>query len=247
MKTFAQLGIPFPLFEAPISETSDYLGISQCEICEQREQHCFRLNNGDHVVVRCPQCQTENGLRANCPGTFACQSCASSLTLPGRSKREGVRICFSCLREGKGAIGKDTEFGAVWWENALLGHTHGVPGLKAAGFETVILDPEENWAGVRLSQEKLFELLRTPSFSTWQGEIWLFCCKSPMTYIGEWQSVSASLEEEESRKLFGQLTAEIEEFPNWDWESVSNPDGGVSLYAFQCKQCGHYRANYDMD
>jgi len=32
-KTLAELDIPFPLFEAPIYECSDYAGIGTCSIC----------------------------------------------------------------------------------------------------------------------------------------------------------------------------------------------------------------------
>ena len=247
MTTFAELGIPFPLFEAPASEASSYLGISRCEFCEQRDQHCFRLYIGDYVVVRCPQCETENGLRADKADAVACRSCESSLAIPGRSDGEGVRICFSCLRDGRGAIGKDTEFGMVSWDFAVRGHTHGIPGLQTTEFETIVIDIDEDWVGVRMPEEQLFELLRTPAFHSWQGEIWLFCCKSPMTYLGDWHSVSAPLEEEKSRNLFANLAAEIEEFGDWGWESVSDPNGPICLYVFQCKQCGKYRANYDTD
>jgi len=32
----------------------------------------------------------------------------------------------------------------------------------------------------------MMELLRTPSYRTIQGDQWLFCCKSPMTFRGQW-------------------------------------------------------------
>jgi uncharacterized protein CbrC (UPF0167 family) len=32
----------------------------------------------------------------------------------------------------------------------------------------------------------MLELLRTPSYPSIQGERWLFCCKGPMTYVGQW-------------------------------------------------------------
>lgn len=46
MTTFAELGIPFPLFEAPTSEASDYVGLSSCRLCEVKSRHCFRLDIG---------------------------------------------------------------------------------------------------------------------------------------------------------------------------------------------------------
>ena len=44
MPTFAELGIPFPLFEAPVKETFDYQGIASCEICGRADQHCFSVS-----------------------------------------------------------------------------------------------------------------------------------------------------------------------------------------------------------
>ena len=66
----------------------------------------------------------------------------------------------------------------------VRGVTHGVPGLSTDQFETVPIDPEEDWYGVRVPGEHLWELLRTPGFHSWQGERWLFCCRQPMTYLG---------------------------------------------------------------
>ncbi len=79
---------------------------------------------------------------------------------------------------------KSTEFGMVSCDQAFQGVTHGVPGLRTDQFEVVLMDPEEDWYGVRVPSEHLWELLRTPGFHSWQDECWLFCCHRPMTYLG---------------------------------------------------------------
>ncbi len=43
MKTFEQLGIPFPLFEAPIEET-DFIAVGKCDACGEEKPHCFRVD-----------------------------------------------------------------------------------------------------------------------------------------------------------------------------------------------------------
>ncbi|WP_181448805.1 CbrC family protein [Nonomuraea aridisoli] len=67
----------------------------------------------------------------------------------------------------------------------MAGRTHGVPDFgHAPGFE---LEPpgEDDWVAVRIPSAVLLELVRTPTYSTWQGEQWLFCCGDAMTYLGE--------------------------------------------------------------
>jgi hypothetical protein len=56
-----------------------------------------------------------------------------------------IVACYSCLRQGRAAITKDTELGMVSWEQAFEGVTHGIPGLAHPDFELV---PKENdWVG----------------------------------------------------------------------------------------------------
>jgi|GEM_PF-913002 len=247
MGTFAQLGIPFPLYEAPIQDATGYAGKATCGVCGRHEQHCFILNIGCAVMIPCPSCKELNGLDANDRTNTPCRSCGHGIEFSTPSNQDGVHICYSCLREGKGAITQDTEFRMVSWEQAFEGRTHGVPGLRAPGFDTVTTDPDGEWAGVLLPQEHLFELLRTPAFETWQGAIWLFCCRKPMTYVGEWKSVATSLGEAEAQNLFDQLMSQDAESPEWVWEELASTSDSVCLYVFACKECGNKRANWDVD
>jgi hypothetical protein len=54
MATFADLGIPFLLFEAPTDEPSDYAGLATCRLCGGRNRHCFELGIGDALILPCP-------------------------------------------------------------------------------------------------------------------------------------------------------------------------------------------------
>jgi uncharacterized protein CbrC (UPF0167 family) len=245
MTTFADLGIPFPLFEAPTSETGDYVGLSTCSLCHARNRHCFVLDIGCAVIQPCPACGVINGLDANDREDKECRSCQVLIPFPELLKQaENVRICYGCLRDGRGAITKDTEFGMVSWEQAFQGVTNGVPGLQTDEFERVLIDAEEEWYGVRMPQEHLYELLRTPTFTTWQGELWLFCCKQPMTYIGAWSSLQKSADE--AQGFFNEVVDPNEPSKEWLWEAISR-NSGVCLYVFRCKRCGRFRSTYDMD
>lgn len=247
MPTFVELGIPFPLFEGPTSEARGYAGHSTCLLCGETNRHCFELGIGGAVMLPCPSCSVENGLVAAYRKDAQCRSCGTLVPFP-KSKDDGIFTCYSCLRAGKAAITKDTEFGMVSWQQAVAGITHGVPGLKTADFELVLVDAEEQWFGVRLPSQHLLELIRTPSFVTWQGERWLFCCKQPMTYLGEWASLMKSRNRpNDSSAFLNEIMEEDNQTKASVWEAVSAGSGSVCVYAFQCKSCRRFRSSWDMN
>src|SRR5947209_8323237 len=125
----------------------------------------------------------------------------------------------------------------VSWEQAFQGITHGLPGLETTEFELVPVDPAEGWYGARVPQEHLFELFRTPSFSTWQDETWLFCCKRPMTYVGEWASVLKSrFRGAEPRAAFDSVFAPDDPSKEWVWDRLSRRAWDtVCVYVFRCE------------
>jgi len=247
MPTFAELGIPFPLYEGPTNEARGYAERSTCLLCGGTNRHCIQLSIGGAVMLPCPACGVENGLAASDRKDGPCRSCRTVIPFP-KSKDKDIFICYSCLRAGKGAITKDTELGMVSWDQAFQGITHGVPGLKTTEFEIVPIDTEEEWFGARMPGEHLFELLRTPSFVTWQGERWLFCCKRPMTYVGEWASFMESPHRPHDAKAFlNQIMEEDDPTRASVWESVSGGSGGVCVYLFRCVSCKRFRSSWDMD
>jgi uncharacterized protein CbrC (UPF0167 family) len=136
----------------------------------------------------------------------------------------------------------------VSWEQAFAGVTHGVPGLRTDEFETVLVDAEEDWYGVRLAERHLWELLRTPTYITIQGETWLFCCKQPMTYIGKWASVRQSpFCTGNERAFLNDSLATEQSMKDWIWERTESGSGRLGVYVFPCAACGRFRANWDVD
>jgi hypothetical protein len=114
MPTFAHLGIPFPLFEAPTSEASDYAGLATCRLCRGGDRHCFEV---DHLILLCPACGVEVGLYAAERADASCRSCGSGVPFPEPLKaKKQLLICYACLRAGKGVMTKSTGFGTASWQ-----------------------------------------------------------------------------------------------------------------------------------
>lgn len=237
---FSELGIPFPLFEAEVHEASEYVGSRKCSICE-RQGHGFRLGIGCALMIKCPKCGLENGLDANDCETTPCRGCKCDIRFPQSLVDEEIIACFDCLRVGKAAICKDTELGAVFWEQAFDGLTHGIPGMSRADFELV--ESEDGWVSARLPQQVLFELLRTPKYMSIQGEVWLFCCQRPMIYLGNWSRVRFSQEAKngDGKSLMEQI---IEDVVPGLWEDELHDTTGI--YVFRCPTCGKRRGTWDI-
>jgi uncharacterized protein CbrC (UPF0167 family) len=247
MSTFAELGIPFPLYEGPVADAGQYVGRRTCHFCGNADRHCFRLGIGDYLMAACPACGAQNGLSADERAAVKCRKCAVEIALPIPSGCEEIRVCYECLRDGKVALAKDTEFGMVTWEQALEGRTRGVPGLQTDQFETVPINAEEDWYAARVPEAHLWELLRTPTFNTWQGEQWLFCCKQPMTYVGNWNDLAKpGQSRDELRELFDSLSLD-DEIKDLAWEGIECGSSSVCIYVFRCRACGRRQASWDMD
>jgi uncharacterized protein CbrC (UPF0167 family) len=244
-KTFAELGIPFPLYEAPVeaSDDSDYAGKGRCCVCQASNVHTFGLGIGTALMVACPKCATINGLDVPDQDEVACRNCDAAISFPSNAAIDEPKVCYSCLRSGHAAITKDTEFGMVSWDQAFSGVTNGRPGLKQDQFEPVVVDQEDDWIGVKLPTDIMFELLRTPTYGSWQGECWLFCCRYPMTFVGEWkhEDFTRRAPDGDGEKLFYQV---VEEIPADTWDSLGS---GNCVYVFECKRCGKLLAHHDSD
>src|SRR5262249_30484805 len=106
-----------------------------------------------------------------------------------------------------------------------------------------------DWYGVRVPQEHLFELLRTPSFITWQDETWLFCCQRPMTYLGEWASVLKSpVRGAEPRAVFDSVFDPDDDSKGWVWDRLwGRRFDALCVYGFPCKTCNRFKSTWDMD
>ena len=260
MGSFADLGIPFPLFEAPTKVAAGYRAAATCRLCLAGDRPCFEV---DFLVVDCRGCGSRNGLYlAGLRRPVACRTCAGPIPFPegfcdelpaGSRRDDQVLACYQCLRAGRAAVVKQTEFGLVGVDEALSGVTGGVPGLKTDQFAAVVLDEnwtdasspgeQDVWSGARVPSEHLWELLGTPTYLGWQGEQWLFCCGEPMTYLGNWPDVIARFHPEDPDALFAQIYATTgDEWPATarDFES-HDPE----MYVFRCRRCERLRAHFD--
>lgn len=244
MPTFADLGIPFPLFEAPTTEASYYVGIAACNLCGAEGRHCFGLGGGDELSLPCPACGVENCSFKG--GPKDCRECGATVPFPEVSRDENRPLaCYDCVRAGKTAMTKMTEFGMVSWDQAVEGVTHGESGLRTDQFEVVPIDPDEDWYGVRVPHEHLWELLRTPGFNSWQGECWLFCCRRPMAYLGGWRNAVESIRPDDPTAFYKSLFDPDDEARDWDSEVFAS--GSPSLYVYRCLECGRFRSTQDCD
>jgi uncharacterized protein CbrC (UPF0167 family) len=136
---------------------------------------------------------------------------------------------------------KDTELGMVSFAQAFEGVTHGVPGLNRPEFEMV--PKGDDWFGVRLPEQMMFELLRTPNYNSIQGERWQFCCGQPMIFIGEWsrQDFSRHAADGDGRRLFAEI---VQDPVSGLWEDKLHDITG--LYVFRCQVCARLRAHWDI-
>jgi uncharacterized protein CbrC (UPF0167 family) len=239
-KTFAEFGIPFPLFEGPTEQASEYCGVADCSLCGLMQQHCFRLGIGSAVMLDCPHCRTTNGLDADDRQDGVCRQCQASLPFFAIDDDE-LKACYACLRSGRAALTKDTQLGMISWEQAFEGVTHGVPGLNRTDFEMV--HREDGWVAARLPKDVMYELLRTPSYSTIQGEQWQFCCRQPMVFIGEWsrEQFERCAPDGNGRRYFEELVQDV--VPGL-WEDQLHDITGV--YVFRCRLCDRKTAHWDL-
>jgi uncharacterized protein CbrC (UPF0167 family) len=153
-----------------------------------------------------------------------------------------IVMCYECLRNGEGALTKDSPLGMISWDQAFEGVTHGVPGLRVSEFE-LVRRMDSEWVGARVPSEFLFELLRTPTYVTIQGDQWQFCCRQPMTYIGTWSQAefNAAAPGGKGRLLFDEI---VQNTVDGLWEDRLHDITGI--YVFRCRSCGRRTAHWDI-
>jgi uncharacterized protein CbrC (UPF0167 family) len=238
--TFAELGVAFPLFEAPTDQAGEYCGLGACSLCGNTQQHGFRLGIGCAVMCACSSCGTTNGLDARDRNDGECRQCSAIVPFPDLEGDE-IIACYTCLRSGKAAITKDTELGMISWRQAFEGVTHGIPGLNRTDFEMV--PKQDDWIGARLPHEIMFELLRTPTYISLQGDQWQFCCQQPMVFLGEWsrEEFSRRAPDGDGRRFFEAIVRDS--IPGL-WEDQLHDTTGV--YVFRCPTCNRLTAHWDL-
>lgn len=234
--TFRDLGIPFPLYEGSLSTCSHYAGEGACDLCGG-VGHRFRFEAGGALTTPCATCSTDVvWYVAVGPGSCGC----------GGRARPATFACYACFRAGRAVMSHDSERGAVVVESAPEGFTHGLPGPLPPGMVAEGPFDEDGWCRVRAESAGLLELLRTPSYVTWQGELWLFHCEAPMVFVGEWKA-EALLARTGGDE--GQADALIRELLDDGRRPLrlGDLDAVGGLYVFRCVRCGQHRARYDLD
>jgi hypothetical protein len=207
LTTFADVGMEFPLFAAPIEDA----------IVDEPGE--------------CSHCGNESELLFN-------------------------DSCYACFRSGKGSHTVDTEYGMVRPEDAINGCTHGIPlnpsNLPDLPLVAHAVDPKfpnEHWYSVQFAAADLIELTRTPTYHTWQGERWLFCCTKPSIFLGcldtEKLEVLAAEESTSKEATIASLLSITEDKTKWMLRAIEEDRGG--LYLFRCQSCSRLRAHFDME
>ena len=239
MTTFPDLGVSFPLFEGPIEDAVEFAGPGTCSLCPRESSVRFELGIGSDVLVACPGCELLAALDADDADDGTCRRCGHPVPYP--TTGETTHCCFECLRAGRAAITKDSELGMFTWEEALSGVSHGIPGLSLPDFEMVTHDG--GWTGARVAIPLIVELLRTPTYSTIQGERWLFCCKEPMVFLGRWsrQQFSQQAPDGDGKALLEVMLGRS--VPGL-WEDTLHDITGI--YPFRCGTCSRKRAHWDI-
>ena len=253
MTTFEELGIPFPLFEAPAEEAVKFRPRGHCSVCWLLPTPCFRFGLGSNVIVRCRSCKTPHALDAFDQERTFCRSCGRKIRFPrfeelwdfiGPKRKQTIDVCYDCFRSGRGAVNKLTEYGVVTWESAQQGLIDGVPEDAACPLRIVNL----GWArrGARADAQALVELVHTPTYCSWATPVWLFCCGEPMVYAGAWskEQLQLAASDGDGKVLLANTVTDRRSLVH----DVLWHDGfGYSprVYVFRCPRCGRLRANWD--
>jgi len=231
----------FRLFRAPLSEASDVCEDIDCSICGAHADLGFVLDIGADVIVACSACGHTAALNAEERDVVSCQRCRAPISFPIDADEEIV-ACPTCLIGRRVAVTKDTELGMVRWGDAQRGRTQGLPGFKSNEWPTSPPD-ERGWVAVHVSRDHLVELVSTPTYSTIQGDKWLFCCHEPMAFVGQWsrQRFSEEAADGDGSALFSSI---VERVVPGLWEDELHDVTGV--YVFECCRCKRKRAHWDI-
>lgn len=239
--TFADLGIPFSLFEAPVVTGGNFYGIARCSVCGRPNAHCFSIRD---IVLACKKCDVQTLLPVEFhERTWKCPACTAANPFPTlvpqpvtfipdacghvepdtleisyygvMSDFRAITVCYQCLRAGRTAYFKHTHLGSVWFEDAVRGQiqVHGsADEATELGFECTPVEPP--YSLVHVPSEMLFDLLRTPDYNCIQGEgTWFFCCRRPMIFIGIWKE--REFEEHAAGKDPADFLAEVMRLDLW--------------------------------
>jgi hypothetical protein len=252
---FVQRRVSFPLFEAPIQEACGLDPIGHCSICLYLPKPCFKLGAGAGVVVRCRWCGTTHALDADLQDNAVCRVCGHVVKFPrleelwdfiGKKRKQTVITCCDCLRTGRAAVNKLTEYGIVTWESALEGLIDWMPEGAPCPLRVVSLGRSRRAAVA--PAHALLDLVCTPTYRSWTTPVWLLCCGTPMSYVGAWskEHFEWAAPGGDGKTLLAEALTDRRSLVHdalWHHGFGYNP----RVYVFHCRQCGRLRANWDRD
>ncbi|WP_083891507.1 CbrC family protein [Fibrella aestuarina] len=132
-------------------------------------------------------------------------------------------ICPWCIESGKAAEKYSGKF------NDYLG----IEGVSS----------DSNDLNYAIDEELLLEITnKTPSYVSWQQEVWLTHCDRPCAFIDYADTETIKLLSEELNDDIGTS--------GYDPELIRvalSKDGSLVGYLFQCVKCGHHRLHIDCD
>ncbi len=132
-------------------------------------------------------------------------------------------ICPWCIADGKAAEKYDGEFNDY------------------CGIEGVSPDPKDPQPSI--PKQMLDEICeKTPSYSSWQQEVWLSHCNEPCAFIGYGTSKMLNPILEEIKEDIDNYNIPIE----WITNGLTE-DSGLGTYLFKCCKCGKHRLHIDSD
>lgn len=241
----------FRLFRAPLDSAADYVESATCHLCAAIGVVGFTLGIGADLIVACAACGTENPLDAEDAAGAPCRECNAAIDFPLAGP---VVCCGACLRAGRAAITKDTPLGMVRWIDAIAGVTDGTPDqatIEASGFEVMPPEHRDGWVRARVSTADLLELVRTPSYVSWQGDQWLFHCRRPMAFVAECREARELVDRAGTEPAAVQAFAHALDLDLSDsaeaWAAFAAGDFHGSLFVFACDSCRAIVAHWDCD
>ena len=158
-----------------------------------------------------------------------CSICEQKRNLKYKSsfycKEKPDYICPWCISDGEAAVKYNGTFNYYY------------------GIEGVNYDEESpSTIETTINKDLLFEITnKTPSYTSWQQEVWLTHCNEPCAFIGyaDKETIKPYLEE---------LKEDIELDEMYGEEIITNyltKNGGLVGYLFQCTKCGNHRLHVD--
>ena len=247
-------GIPFPLYRGSLETISGLVTSGTCVGCHRTAPYLFELGHGDYVLDTCHRCSSPTALAVGwadeAAPTSACRSCANLLSWPDGTSREGLAICYACVRSGRVAFAHGTNLGSADWEHTEEGRLDfgRLDAAERAGLRTTVLETYDDGSqrlGVHVPQAVLTELHRTPRYMSLQREYWYWHCGNFMPYLGRWDHDDFERQAPgRGREWFGAHMPPGETWEDmWEWLPT---DTGWS-YVHQCSTCGLHKVFVDAD